>query len=68
MDGRNSAVRVVAEWHRDRLPTAADADLHGLVRWGPNHPGLMMPWHDVRPGESWTHTSAWRDAEAEPMR
>jgi hypothetical protein len=55
-------------WHTDRLPTAADADLHGLVRWRPEASGLMMRWDDVRPGEAWAHTSAWRDAKPEPMR
>lgn len=49
-------------WHTDRLPTAADADLHGLVRWSPHHPGLLVPWHNVRHGEPWTHSAAWRPA------
>jgi len=48
------------KWHCDRLPTADDADLHGMVRWGPDKPGLLMPWQDVRPGESWARTAAWQ--------
>jgi hypothetical protein len=51
------------KWHCDRLPTADDADLHGLVRWRPDAPGLLMPWQDVRVGESWAHTAAWRPGE-----
>ena len=52
----------------DRLPTPADADPLGMVRWGPNHPGLLCPWQDVRPGEPWAHSSAWRPtAEATPL-
>lgn len=47
-------------WTADRLPTADDADLHGMVRWGPLQPGLMMPWQDVRRGEQWARTSAWQ--------
>jgi hypothetical protein len=52
------------KWHIDRLPTADDADLHGMVRWGPTTPGLLTHWRDVRPGEAWSHTSAWRPPEA----
>lgn len=44
----------------DRLPTAADADPFGQVRWSPHHPGMLCPWQDVRPGEAWTHSSAWK--------
>ena len=47
------------DWITDRLPTAADADPFGMVRWSPHHPGLLTPWTDVRPGEPWTHSSAW---------
>jgi hypothetical protein len=47
-------------WITDRLPSPADADLHGQVRWGPHHPGLLCHWADVRAGEAWTHSSAWR--------
>jgi hypothetical protein len=53
----------VTQWHTDRLPTADDADLHGMVRWGPTTPGLLMQWQDVRPGEPWSHTSVWRPPE-----
>jgi hypothetical protein len=49
----------MTEWIKDRLPTANDADLHGLVRWNPMLPGMLMRWDDVRPGEAWRHTSAW---------
>jgi len=56
-------------WISDRLPTSADADLHGSVRWGPRHPGLLCPWQDVRPGEPWRHSSAWSGAggDAHPL-
>lgn len=50
----------MTRWIADRLPAAADGDIHGMVRWGPLQPGLLMPWQDVRPGESWAHTTAWR--------
>jgi len=50
----------MTQWITDRLPTAADADLHGMVRWGPNQPGLLCLWSEVRPGESWSHSSAWQ--------
>lgn len=43
-----------------RQPTAADADLQGMVRWSPHHPGLLCRWQDVRPGEAWAHSSAWQ--------
>lgn len=43
----------------DRLPTADDADLHGLVRWDPRLPGMMVRWDTVRLGEAWCHTSSW---------
>jgi hypothetical protein len=48
------------KWHCDRLPTADDADLQGLVRWRPDAPGLLMNWQDVRAGESWARTAAWQ--------
>lgn len=51
-------------WISDRLPTSADADLHGMVRWSPDLPGMLMPWQGVRPGERWTHSAAWRPAAA----
>jgi hypothetical protein len=50
---------VVTDWIQDRVPAAEDADLHGMVRWGPRMPGLLMRWDEVRPGEPWQHTSAW---------
>lgn len=55
-------------WVADRLPTADDGDLEGLVRWGPLQPGLLIYWSDVRPGESWAHTSAWRPQQEGPGR
>jgi hypothetical protein len=55
-------------WHADRLPTAADADPFGQVRWGPQHPGLLCHWSEVRSGEQWTHSSAWRGANPVPLR
>lgn len=51
-------------WHTTRLPTAADADLFGMVRWGPTHPGLLCRWDEVREGEAWSHSSAWKQADA----
>jgi hypothetical protein len=56
----------MTNWIKDRLPTANDADLHGLVRWNPMLPGMLMRWDDVRPGEAWRHTSAW-DGPLEPQ-
>lgn len=47
-------------WIRSRLPTQQDADPFDMVRWGPDKPGLLMIWHQVRYGEPWTHSSAWR--------
>jgi len=47
-------------WVTDRLPTQHDADPQGTVRWGPRCPGLLLPWHQVRHGEPWTHSSAWK--------
>lgn len=44
----------------DRLPTPADADPQGMVRWGRDMPGMLMHWSEVRPGEPWEHSSAWR--------
>jgi hypothetical protein len=53
----------------DRLPTAADADPFGMVRWSPHHPGLLCRWQDVRPGEAWAHSSAWKPvADSQPQR
>jgi hypothetical protein len=46
-------------WHTDRLPTAEDGDLQGMVRWNPRLPGMLTHWSDVRLGEAWCHTSAW---------
>lgn len=53
-------------WHHDRLPTRADADLHGMVRWRPDAPGLLMRWDEVRPREAWARTAAWRPPEDQP--
>jgi hypothetical protein len=47
-------------WITTRRPTSADADPFGQVRWNPHLPGMLIPWHDVRDGEPWTHSSAWR--------
>jgi hypothetical protein len=47
-------------WIRDRLPTAADADLHGMVRWNPMLPGMLVRWDDVRTGEVWSRSAAWQ--------
>jgi len=47
-------------WITDRLPTPSDADPFGQVRWGPNLPGMLLPYHQVRHGEPWTHSSAWQ--------
>jgi hypothetical protein len=41
-------------WIRDRLPTEADADSLGMVRWGPDKPGMLMAWDQVRYSEPWT--------------
>jgi hypothetical protein len=54
------------KWHVDRLPTADDADLQGLVRWRPDAPGLLMNWQDVRVGESWARTAAWQPQPERP--
>jgi hypothetical protein len=56
----------MSHWIADRQPTAEDADLHGMVRWGPLRPGLLMPWIDVRPGEQWAHTTAWQPPAEAP--
>jgi hypothetical protein len=53
-------------WRNDRLPTAEDADPFGLVRWRPDAPGLLMPWRQVRRGEIWARSAAWRPTEPEP--
>lgn len=52
----------MTDWITARLPTAADADLHDLVRWDPRLPGMLIPWHQVRPGEAWQHSAAWSAA------
>lgn len=46
-------------WINDRLPTAKDADLHGMVLWG-KQAGFLMHWQGVRTHEYWAHTSAWK--------
>ena len=51
-------------WIHDRLPTEADADSLGMVRWGPDKPGMLMAWDQVRYSEPWTHSSAWRPLAA----
>jgi len=56
----------MTEWISDRLPTEADADPLGMVRWGPRLPGFLCPWSDVRAGEVWTHTSAFNPSTREP--
>jgi hypothetical protein len=50
----------VSIWINDRLPTLEDADLHGMVRWGKNQPGMLMNWRGVRANEFWSHSSAWK--------
>lgn len=50
----------MADWTADRLPTRNDADLLGMVRWGPRLPGMLIPWDEVRAGEQWAHSAAWR--------
>lgn len=54
-------------WHT-HPPTPADADPFGMVRWGPRLPGMLIHWSEVRPGEQWARSSAWKGAEPEPMR
>jgi hypothetical protein len=49
-------------WINNRLPTLEDADLHGIVRWGKNHAGMLMHWKGVRSNEFWSHSSAWSPA------
>jgi hypothetical protein len=51
----------VSDWHT-HTPTAADADPFGMVRWNPRLPGMLIPWSEVRPGEQWAHSAAWRPA------
>jgi hypothetical protein len=48
-------------WVRDRLPTAADADPFGMVRWDPMLPGMLIRWDDVRHGETWSRSAAWQE-------
>lgn len=55
----------MTSWIVDRLPTLADADPLGYVRWGLNYPGMLLLWDDVRPGEAWKHSSAWTEHEPE---
>jgi hypothetical protein len=52
-------------WTTDRVPTSSDADPLGYVRWGPNYPGMLLLWNDVRLGEAWKHSSAWNENEPE---
>jgi hypothetical protein len=51
-------------WIKHRLPTAADADPLGMVRWGPALPGFLTRWQEVRPDEPWAHSTAWRNPAA----
>jgi hypothetical protein len=51
----------VTQWHTTP-PTPADADPFGMVRWNPRLPGMLIPWSEVRPGEQWAHSAAWRPA------
>lgn len=46
-------------WIVDRLPAESDGDLQGMVRWGPNLPGLLCRWDEVRECEPWRHSAAW---------
>ena len=46
-------------WISERLPAASDGDLQGMVRWGPQLPGFLCRWDEVRPGEAWQHSAAW---------
>lgn len=52
------------DWINHRLPTAADADEHGMVRWGPQLPGMLCRWDEVRAGEMWRRSSAWQPKDA----
>jgi hypothetical protein len=54
-------------WHTTP-PTPADADPFGQVRWNPRLPGMLIHWSEVRPGEQWAHSSAWRGADPVPLR
>ena len=47
-------------WTTSRLPTAADGDIHGMVRWDSRLPGMLTHWSDVRPGEQWRRSAAWQ--------
>ncbi len=49
----------MADWITARLPTSTDADIHGMVRWGPQLPGMLISWQDVRVGEAWSRSAAW---------
>jgi len=51
----------MTNWICNRLPTEKDADIHGMVLWQPDRPGLLMHWSEVRPGEVWGRSSAWQD-------
>lgn len=51
----------MSTWINNRLPVLDDADLQGMVRWGKNHPGMLMDWRGVRLGEYWSHSSAWAE-------
>lgn len=49
-------------WLNNSLPTEVDGDVCGMVLWG-KRPGLLMPWHEVRSGEFWAHSSAWKPTD-----
>jgi hypothetical protein len=51
----------MTKWISNRLPTKEDADIHGMVLWRPDRPGLLMAWSEVRLGEIWARSSAWQD-------
>jgi len=50
----------MADWITARLPTSADADIHDMVRWGPQLPGMLIPYQDLRDGEAWARSAAWQ--------
>lgn len=51
-------------WITERLPTATDGDIFGMVRWSPSHPGMLCRWDEVRSGEAWQYSSAWMPSAA----
>lgn len=56
-----SAVIERDDWITNRLPTAKDADCSDMVRWGKSLPGMLCRWTEVRRGEAWKHSAAWKE-------